>query len=157
MNSEAQRKIDSLNDWNPKKEATALDYIENYKDLDTKKVTRNSIYMADLGENLGREVSKHRPVLVISNNKFNSKGQPTVIIIPLTKDLVRYRANVNKPRYSSHYFLFKEKYDFLDDDSSLQIEQMKCISKARLGRYVGNIDPFDYSNINMKIKNFLQL
>lgn len=146
-----------LNEWNIKKIEISNNYLENYENIDKKRVKRCCIYMADLGENIGRELTKHRPVLVVSTDLFNKKNQPTLLVVPLTEDMVTQRDNPNIPRYFNHYFLKKDKYNFLDDDSTLQFEQMRVISKARLGRFVGKVEQDDVMMINNKLKKILHL
>lgn len=146
-----------LNQWNVKKIEIANDYLKNYKEIDNKRVERCCIYMAELGENIGRELNKHRPVLVVSTDLFNRKNQPTLLVVPLTKDMIVCSDDPSRPRYFNHYFLKKDTYSFLDDDSTLQFEQMRVISKARLGRFVGKVNQDDMMKINNKLKKVLQL
>ena len=146
-----------LDIWHVEKKRLSSLYLSDHKKYDKIRIERNCIYMAELGQNLGRELTKVRPVLVISTDDFNSKSQPTALVIPITEDMVRDFRNPDKPRYQSHYFLLHSKYSFLEQDSSLQLEQIRCLSKIRFKRFMGRITEEDSDNINNKLKYFISL
>lgn len=113
-----------------------------------------SIYTCLLGENVGYEKgdNKARPVLVISNEEIN-KRSGNVIIVPLSKNIKWKDTEKTKLRYDSHYVLKKSKYTKLAFDSAIQCEDIRVVSKARLGSYVCNLsDPYDIKQIKKRIK-----
>lgn len=93
---------------------------------------RAEIWTADFGENIGSETNKIRPCLVVQDNLANEKA-PTVIVIPFTS---------HSPRFYSHLLIDKE--DIINTENSddppsgtLMVEQVRVISKARMGRKIG--------------------
>jgi len=49
---------------------------------------RGEIYYADLTPNVGSEINKRRPVLIVSNNA-NHRAAPTVTVLPITSNVTR--------------------------------------------------------------------
>ena len=47
---------------------------------------RGDIYYANLNPTLGSEIAKHRPVLIISNDR-NNRASDTVTIVPITSNI----------------------------------------------------------------------
>lgn len=83
---------------------------------------RGGIYYADLDPTIGSEISKKRPVLVISHNS-NNKYSDTVTILPIT-------SNTNKI-FPFEVLILKE-YSGLQKDSKIQCHQIRTISKTRI-------------------------
>jgi mRNA interferase MazF len=123
-------------------------------------VPRGSIYGCYLGENIGYEKSgiDSRPVLVISNDAINRRSG-NVVIIPLSKNIKWNRNLLPKKVLSqnSHYVLFKSKYTKLNYDSAVQCEDIKVVSKSRLGGFICFVEPEDMKSIRKKIKYTLQI
>jgi mRNA interferase MazF len=113
---------------------------------------RGAIHYCALGENIGNEQNKERPVIIVSSDTINSTSG-NVLVAPLTETLKKKRKNgelvLTKdgkpvPKYSSHLFLFKDKYGFLADNSAIMTEEIKSVSKARLKNHRGTVtDPLD--------------
>ena len=84
---------------------------------------RGSIYLAKLYPSKGHEVGKTRPVLVLQTNVLNHIGHTTVIVVPLTTQLIdgayplRYKIN---------------KRDKLLEASELLCDQIRAIDINRL-------------------------
>lgn len=84
---------------------------------------RGSIYLAKLYPSKGHEVGKTRPVLVLQTNVLNHIGHTTVIVAPLTTQLIdgayplRYKIN---------------KRDKLLEASELLCDQIRAIDINRL-------------------------
>ncbi|GAA3190803.1 type II toxin-antitoxin system PemK/MazF family toxin [Lentilactobacillus kefiri] len=114
---------------------------------------RGSIYLVEFGENIGVEISKKRPALVVSKNHFN-KYSGNVIVVPLTKNLIKDDSK-NLPKYPQHYFIYKSRYPFLDFDSCAECEQVRAISKMRVRKFLGNLSPHDVSIISKKLSKFI--
>ena len=123
------------------------------------KYPRGSIYACYFGENIGHEKSRleARPCLIISNNRINYNST-NVIVIPLTKE-IKYKNSTTKSelKYEWHYVLKKSKYTQLNFDSSVQCEDIRCVSKSRMGKYICNIDSSDLYEIKKRLKKALQI
>lgn len=52
------------------------------------RITRGTLYMADLNPHRGTEPGKTRPVLVIQNDLLNAVGHPSTWVLPCTTRLV---------------------------------------------------------------------
>lgn len=122
-------------------------------------IPRNAIYTCNLGENIGYEKggNKSRPVLVVSHADLNKKSG-NVVIVPLSSKIKWKDKQKKKLRFDSHYVLYKSKYNKLDEDSAVQCEDIRVVSKNRLGDFVCYInDTKDVNNINKRLKYTLQL
>ena len=51
-------------------------------------IERGGVYLANLNPNKGCEAGKTRPVVVMQANALNEINHPTVIILPLTTQLI---------------------------------------------------------------------
>lgn len=144
-------KESALNIWNVKKIELAKKWIDNSEIQRKRSMIQNAVYLCDLGENIGSEQSNFRPVVIISNNKFNNGNN--VVIVPLSTTL---KTTINKkgvevPKYRTHYFLKKSKYTFLSKDSCAKCEHITTVSRIRLGAYLGSIDSEDLDKIKIRI------
>lgn len=123
------------------------------------KYPRGSIYACYFGENIGHEKSRleARPCVIISNNRINYKAT-NIIVIPLTKE-IKYKDTATKTqlKYEWHYVLKKSKYNQLNYDSAIQCEDIRCVSKARMGKYICNVDSTDLEEIKKRVKKALQI
>lgn len=122
-------------------------------------IPRMSIYTCQMGENIGHEkgANKPRPILVVSNDTINGESS-NVIIIPLSTT-IKWKDPVKKKlKFASHYVLKNSRYTKLTDDSAVQCEDIRCVSKARLGVFICMVDePYDIKEINKRIKYTLQV
>lgn len=84
---------------------------------------RGEIYYANLNPTIGSEINKKRPVLIISNNS-NNRASSTVTVLPIT-------SNISKI-YPFEVALPAEESD-LPKDSKIQCQQIRTISKLRIG------------------------
>lgn len=150
----------ALRVWTEKKISLSKDWIDNEKTQKARGIIRGGVYMCELGENVGAEQGEYRPALVVSNDLINTTSG-NVSVIPLTKNLKKKVKKdkqgkvvevLEQPRLSSHYFLRKNKYSFLDHDSAVLGEETKTISKVRIGEHKGNIDSGDMDRIMTRVK-----
>ncbi len=120
------------------------------------KIYRGDIYACFLGQNIGYEKSKllPRPCVVVSIDQINAHSG-NVVVIPLSKQIKWEDAAKKILRYDWHYVLYKSKYK-LNFDSAVQCEDIRCISKTRLGQYIDHVDQTDMKNITKRIKRALQ-
>ena len=92
---------------------------------------RGQIYYANLDPVVGHEQAGRRPVLIVQNDVGN-RFSPTVIVAAITSKLplrsfpteVRVRAGAGG----------------LSQDSAVRLDQIRTLDKARLERYVGQLD-----------------
>ncbi|WP_309479441.1 type II toxin-antitoxin system PemK/MazF family toxin [Brevibacillus agri] len=151
-----------INEWVPKKVKLAHDYIENEETQKKRGIVRGAVHLCQFGENIGSEQNEERPVIVISNDTINANSG-NVLVIPLTKTLKKKIGRNGKPiytkdgmpipRYDSHYFLFKKKYDFLTYDSAVKAEETTSVSKVRLTQHLGTVDdPNDLQRLEVRVK-----
>ena len=84
---------------------------------------RGSIYLAKLYPSKGHEPGKTRPVLILQTDMLNHVGHTTVIVVPLTTQLV---ANAYPLRYGI------SKRNKLDENSELLCDQIRAIDVNRL-------------------------
>ncbi|PJI08299.1 MULTISPECIES: type II toxin-antitoxin system PemK/MazF family toxin [Clostridium] len=109
---------------------------------------RGEIWTCQLGENIGSEENKIRPAIIIQNDTGNEKG-PTTIIVPIS----------NRPKkISTHIELRNSDYKLVHGEvnkitGTVLCEQIKVVSKARLGRHVATLNN-DFVNkiLNSKLK-----
>ena len=88
------------------------------------KVEMFDVIQVDLGESFGSEQGGIRPAVIVQNNKGN-KFSPTVLVIPMTKEIKK----INMP---THNVMYKTKFNGLDADSMLLGEQTTAIDKKRI-------------------------
>lgn len=109
---------------------------------------RGEIWTCQLGENIGSEENKIRPAIIIQNDTGNEKG-PTTIIVPIS----------NRPKkISTHIELRSSDYKLVRGEvnkitGTVLCEQIKVVSKARLGRHVATLNN-DFVNkiLNSKLR-----
>jgi mRNA interferase MazF len=109
---------------------------------------RGEIYYANLDPTVGSEVSKRRPVLIVSNNA-NNRAASTVTILPITSNVSRvYLFEV----------LLNPVNSGLPKPSKVQAQQIRTISKQRITEQVlGRLDEEIMQLVDMAIKLHLRL
>lgn len=119
---------------------------------------RGSIYTCHLGTNIGFEKGgMGRPVLVVSSDKIN-RASGNVIVVPLSRNIKWKDRSKKQLKYDTHYVLYKTKYPKLDYDSVVQCEDIRVVSKARLGDFICKIDwKTDMSKISKRLKSALAI
>ena len=111
-------------------------------------IRRGGIYVAALDPVVGREISKTRPVVVVSNDK-NNQFSGTVTILPITsKKLQR--------TYPFEVFLAKRSGN-LPKDSKVKADQIRTLDKARLVKEIGKLDQKEIEEIEKAMKIHLGL
>jgi len=95
-------------------------------------MTRGEIWWADFGVPFGSEIGFRRPVVIIQDDAFNRSKINTVIIIPLTTNLVLAEAPGN-------VFIEKEESK-LSKDSVLIVSQLSAIDRKRLIEQAGKLE-----------------
>ena len=93
---------------------------------------RGDIYYAKLNPVVGSEQGgKHRPVLIISNDKGN-KHSITGIVAAITG------MEHAKAKLPTH--IIAKDYECLEKDSIILLEQIRTLDKQRLQEYIGTFD-----------------
>ena len=93
----------------------------------TRLVERYGVYLADLDPTRGREISKTRPVVVVSRDDMN-RLLATVVVCPLTTKLhPRWRSRVQTV-CAGH-------------KAEIAVDQIRTVSKDRLGRRLDALEP----------------
>lgn len=97
---------------------------------------------------MGREISKTRPVVVVSNDK-NNEFSATVTILPLTS------RNLQKI-YPFEVFLPKGAGN-LPKDSKVKADQIRTLDKSRLLTLIGKLEREEIIQIEKAMKIHLEL
>ena len=91
-----------------------------------REIERYGIYLANLDPTRGSEIAKTRPVIVVSRDEMN-RFLDTVVVCPLTTKL--------HPRWRSRVQCM-----CAGRKAEIAIDQIRTISKVRLGKKLGQID-----------------
>ena len=97
--------------------------------LNMKEIKRGEIYSADFGAGFGSEQGGVRPILILQNNTGN-RHSPTTIVAAIT-------SRKTKAALPTHVTI---KTSGLKTESTVLLEQIRTIDKARLGEYIGKLD-----------------
>jgi mRNA interferase MazF len=84
---------------------------------------RGGVYLANLNPNKGNEPGKVRPVAVIQSNALNEIEHPTIIILPLSTQLINQSFPLR--------FRLKAR-DELRQDSDILCDQIRAITGHRI-------------------------
>lgn len=93
------------------------------------RILKGEIYWADLNPTVGSEISKTRPVLIVSNDT-NNRHAATVSVLPIT--------STTEKIYPFEVFLPKGECS-LSNDSKAKANQIRTIDKQRIGNKIGKI------------------
>lgn len=113
---------------------------------------RGEIWTCELGQNIGSEENKIRPVIIIQNDTGN-KNAPTTIIAPIS----------NRPKKIAVHIELRESDYKLEDGEKNHItgtvlaEQIKVVSKARLGRHIATLNKEFMELLDSKLRISLKL
>ncbi|HAN0707631.1 TPA: type II toxin-antitoxin system PemK/MazF family toxin [Campylobacter coli] len=101
--------------------------------ISSKIVKYGELWIADFEPQVGEEITKKRPALILSNNLFNS-NQKLVFVVPLTTWQDKF--------YKGIWFLKIDKNatNNLNVDSAINCSQIKSFSKDRLIEKIGEVD-----------------
>jgi len=111
-------------------------------------IKRGEIYFAALDQVVGKEISKTRPVVIVSNNK-NNEFSGTVTILPITSK------NLQKI-YPFEVFLSKGTGN-LPKDSKVKVDQIRTLDKSRIATLIGKLSKKEMNQVDMAIKIQLSL
>jgi len=107
---------------------------------------RGDIAIVNMNPKKGHEVGKIRPAVIISGDDENTMLD-TIILIPLSTDLVEdmepYRMRITKR-------------DKLQQDSDILINQVRTLSKQRIGEKIAVLTSSEYDLVIKSLcKNFV--
>ncbi len=111
-------------------------------------IKRGEIHLAALDPTLGREISKTRPVVIVSNDK-NNAFSGTVTILPISSQ------NIDKI-YPFEVFLPKGNGN-LPKDSKVKADQIRTIDRARIIKHIGTLGGAETKDIETAIRLHLDL
>lgn len=113
---------------------------------------RGEVWTCELGQNIGSEENKIRPVIIIQNDTGN-KNAPTTIIAPIS----------NRPKKIAVHIELRESDYTLESGEKSHItgtvlaEQIKVVSKARLGRHIATLNKEFVELLDSKLRISLKL
>ncbi len=114
---------------------------------------RGEIWTCELGKNIGSEENKVRPVIIIQNDTGNEKG-PTTIIVPISNRHKKIATHL-EIRESDYKLEIGERNKIT---GTVLCEQLKVVSKARLGRHIATLNTdFMKRFLNPKLKISLDM
>ena len=106
-----------------------------------RQINQRDIYYCDFGDNDGSEQSGERPSLIISNDLGNVNSDTIIVLQNKSK---------KKKDLPIHYILYKDIYPFFkDEENTVLTEQIRCVSKKKLHKKMGQISVEDFNNIVM--------
>jgi mRNA interferase MazF len=111
-------------------------------------IKRGEIYLATLDPVVGKEISKTRPVVIVSNDT-NNEVSGTVTILPIT--------STNLERiYPFEVFLSKGSGN-LPKNSKVKADQIRTLDKARIITPIGTLQKNEIDAIDDAMKLHLGL
>ena len=111
-------------------------------------INRGGIYLAALDPVIGSELSKTRPVVVVSNNK-NNEFSGTVTILPITSK------NIMKI-YPFEILLHKDTGN-LPKNSKVKADQIRTLDKSPIVKFIGMLEADYIAQIEEAMKVHLAL
>lgn len=111
-------------------------------------IRRGQVCLAALDPFMGREISKTRPVVIISND-INNAYAGTVTVLPITSK------NFNR-RYPFEVYLPKSSAN-LPKNSKVKADQIRTLDKRRIVRFIGTLNEKEIIEIETAVKVHLDL
>ena len=94
-------------------------------------MTRGELWWADFGISVGSEPGFRRPVLVVQDDVYTHSRLNTVVVVPLTTNLVLQEAPGN--------VFLSQAESSLAKDSVIVVTQLAAIDKKRLIEDIGKV------------------
>lgn len=111
---------------------------------------RGEIYLAQLGENIGKEINAKHLVLIVQNDKGNLFGN-TVVCIPISSSTKLY------PTHEKTEFKDIKEGRLDKIPSKAKTEQIQYLDKARLIHKVAELEPAKVKKICDRLKKNLDM
>lgn len=105
---------------------------------------RGEVYWTQLDPTRGRELSKTRPCVILSDDRINAR-RGTVVIVPLT----------TTPQLPLHPILVAT--PSMGVDAKARTEQIRSVDKSRLGRLEGTLSEADMQALAQAVVKVLRL
>ncbi len=113
---------------------------------------RGEIRLTDLAPTRGSEADKHRPAIIVSNDRANATatrlGRGVVTVLPVTSNVTRV--------FPFHVLLPAE-LTGLRVDSKAQAEQVRSLAVERVGGVLGRLPPEVMADVDEALRLHLQL
>lgn len=109
---------------------------------------RGTVLWADLGTTVGSEQSGRRPVVVVSREAVN-RTSTVVIVVPFTT----WRS---QRLYPSDVFVESGVAGLAEDSVAVAL-QVRVLSKLRLGKVLGQLDPATLARVEEALAQVLDL
>ena len=111
-------------------------------------INRSEIHLASLDPTIGREISKTRPVVIISND-INNRFSGTITVLPITSMNLEkiYPFEVKLPKGAGN----------LPKDSKVKADQIRTLDKHRIKKAIGMLDDKSMARIETALKIHLGL
>ena len=109
---------------------------------------RGEIWNADLDPTRGREQAGKRPVLVVSTDRFNEGAAELVVVLPITS---------KAKGIPWHVPLLPGTGTGLRVKSFAMVEAVRCISRERLSKRLGDADGATMLDIEQRLRILLEL
>ena len=106
-------------------------------------IRRGEVHIAALDPVVGKEISKTRPVVVVSND-VNNRYSGTVTVLPVTS------GNLDKI-YPFEVYLRKGSGS-LPKDSKVKADQIRTLHKARLVKRIGELGDDEIAEIEKAMR-----
>lgn len=113
---------------------------------------RGEVWTCELGQNIGSEENKIRPVIIIQNDTGNQNA-PTTIVVPISNRPKKIAVHISI-RNGDFQLVQGEKMEIT---GTVLAEQIRVVSKARLGRHVATLTDKFMELLDSKIKISLDL
>ena len=112
-------------------------------------IKRGQVYRCNFGCGIGSEMQKERPAVVIQNDVGNNRSGNT-IVIPITHDTSTLPcvADITPLTDTTGNVIL---------DGQANASNMMCVSKARLGDFVGSLSKADMKKIDEAIAKTIDL
>jgi mRNA interferase MazF len=113
----------------------------------TQQPARGDVWDLDLDPIKGREQAGRRPALIVSVAPFNRGPADLMVAVPLTRTErgVRWHVPVSPPEGG------------LTDPSFIKCEDVRSLSKSRLGSYRGRVSPITMAEVEDRLRILLGL
>jgi mRNA interferase MazF len=111
-------------------------------------IKRGDVCLVALDPVVGKEISKTRPVVIISNDK-NNEFSGTITVLPITSKRL-------EKIYPYEVFLAKGMGN-LPKDSKVKADQIRTIDKTRVITHIGKLREEEIAEIEKAIKIHLAL
>jgi mRNA-degrading endonuclease toxin of MazEF toxin-antitoxin module len=111
-------------------------------------LSQGEIYYVHLWQNIGNEISKLRPCVIISQKFANNAD--TVLVAPCTSVLDKMG---NKKTKDPRFFIYIQanQENLLLNDSYVSLMQMRSISKRRIDNKLWNLGTYEKNKIIKKL------